>query len=370
MIDTVLCVDIGTTSLKAALITASGEVVSISSYKFLSPNNRYISTKWLMALKKAFDKLCSRFYGQIRILALGISGNGPTLVCGQGLTCLWNEKTGISKERSSTSLFLPNILFIKENYPKEFEESKYLFSGPEYLIYELTGNAVTILPEARFESAYWNKELLEKEGIPPSKMPAFFTIGQCFGRVTSAMIEELGLKDFVEDNLPVFGAGPDFVAALIGTGTLKAGRICDRSGSSEGLNFCIPAFVKAEGMRTLPSVIPGLWNISFLIPKSSKIPEDKRLQLLKDSLERLKKIALENRFDFPEKMLVTGGQTRNSSFMKKKAGFLGIKLHVCTCSDSELLGDACVAWYGLGKYKSLYEASEKIVKEGVIYENL
>lgn len=371
--DTVLCVDIGTTSLKAGLITASGEVVSVSSYKFLSQNNRYIATRWFDGLKNAFEKLCRQFCGEIKILALSISGNGPTVVCKNGLTSLWNEATGIARERTAPSLFMPNILFLKENYPEEFEQSRFIFSGPEYLIYQLTGNSITILPDSRFVPAYWNDKVLSHEGIDSKKMPPFMGIGQCFGRVTAERMKELGLDKFADeesDGMPVFGAGPDFVAALIGTGTLHAGQICDRSGSSEGFNFCIPSYVEYEGVRTLPSVIPDLWNVSVLIPTSSKIEPEKRLELIKNSVERLKELAEKNGFIFPKKIMATGGQTRDSAYMKKKARVLGIDLAVCECSDSELLGDACAAWYGLGKFSSLQEAAQNIVKKGRVYESL
>ena len=344
MTDTVLCVDIGTTSLKAGLITASGEVVSVSSYKYLSQNNRYVASRWIEGLKNAFEKTCRQFSGGVRIVALSISGNGPTVVCDGGLTSLWNEQTGIARERTMPSLFLPNILFLKENFPEDFAKSKYVFSGPEYLIYELTDNAVTILPEKRFIPAYWNEQVLSHEDIAFEKMPPFVGLGQCYGYVTTEKMKELGTSGGdLSAGLPVFGAGPDFVAALIGTGTLQSGRICDRSGSSEGLNFCVPSYVEYEGIRTLPSVIPDLWNVSVLIPTSSKIEEEKRLELIKNAVEHLKELAAKNGFDFPKEITVTGGQTRDSAYMKKKACVLGVDLVVCRCSDSELLGDACVA---------------------------
>lgn len=370
MTDTILCIDIGTTSLKAALITALGEVVSVSSYKYAYPEERFVAESWYGGLKSAFKKLCRKFHGDVRICALSISGNGPTVVLENGITALWKENHYFQKERIGSSLFMSNILFLKEKFPEYFERSRFVFSGPEYLIYKLTGNAVTILPEKRFISAYWDEEALKREKISVEKMPPFMKPGQSFGKVSSECMKELELNQFAESELPVFGAGPDFVAALIGTNTLQAGRICDRSGSSEGLNFCVPAFVQAEGLRTLPSVIPGLWNVSALIPNSSRIPREERLIILKELVEKLKNLAIENNFDFPKTVVATGGQTKDSLFMKKKAKALGLRLSVCKEMDSELLGDACVAWYGLGLYSSLQEAACALDIEGRVYEDL
>ena len=45
MTETVLCVDIGTTSLKAGLISAAGEVVSFSSSKLISSGTNLVTRK-------------------------------------------------------------------------------------------------------------------------------------------------------------------------------------------------------------------------------------------------------------------------------------------------------------------------------------
>ncbi|MCR4578838.1 MAG: hypothetical protein K5681_00675 [Treponema sp.] len=370
MTDAVLCVDIGTTSLKAGLVTANGEVVSVSTVKFNSADDKYhIALTWLPALKRAIKKLTS--LDSIFVRALSISGNGPTVVSEDGTTILWNDAYQADAEKCGNSLFIPKLFALKELFPQQFNESKYIFSGPEYLIWQLTGKALTILPEARFEGAYWNNDSLARAGLPSNKMPAFLTVDQKYAEISGSRLSELGLP-LVPEKLPVFGAGPDFVAALIGTNTLSPGRICDRSGSSEGLNFCVPAAIRHPQVRTLPSVIPGLWNISVLIPRSGRMPEKQRLESLKRAVELLKELAGENGVDFPQEIFVTGGQTKNPAYMGRKALALGIRLLEANCDDAELLGDACVAWFGLGipAFDSLQAAAASIVHGGRHYEAL
>ena len=41
----------------------------------------------------------------------------------------------------------PKILTAKTIFSDDFEKSDFVFSGPEFFIYQLTGAAVTILPE-------------------------------------------------------------------------------------------------------------------------------------------------------------------------------------------------------------------------------
>lgn len=367
MIKTVLCIDIGTTSLKAGLITVDGEVVSISSKKFSNPQNRFIATEWIEALKILLKDMSPDIKSGIQGLA--VSGNGPTVVSSNGMTLRWNEDvdyTAIDVDLALTapSLFLPRILSFKKLFPQEFERSEYIFSGPEYFIYELTGKAITILPEQRFQSAYWNDSSLHKLGLSLEKFPSYVTTGELCGRLTKEAAVQLELNV----DIPVIAGGPDFVVALIGTNTLQPGNICDRCGSSEGFNFCIPSFIKDDEVRSLPSVIPELWNISVLIVESSGISEEKRFDFAKKAVSVLKRIAEVNNIKFPEKITVTGGQAANEKLMQDKAKILGVKLVACQCPHAELLGDACAGWYGLGKYKSLQESANAIVKEDKVYD--
>lgn len=379
MIETVLAVDIGTTSLKAALVTATGDVVAFNKASFAAPQNRFVAEAWLWALKGSVDKIF-KIIGKsgdeakadkvtkadaeaYSIAAVSISGNGPTIVSDTGFTLRWNEeveKLIMSEEGfiSTKSLFLPKIAAFKLLFPDEFDRTDFIYSGPEYLINKITSSAITVLPEERFLSAYWSAEELDELKISQGKLPPYIKPGEPCGLITDDASEFLGIKA----GTPVFSCGPDFVAALIGTNTLSAGKLCDRSGSSEGFNFCTDKPVVAEGIRTLPSVIPGLWNASVIIPKSSALEEDARLAAVKEAVEQLKNGLSANGIAFPSEITVTGGQTKDKGYMKRKEQLLGLKLNVCECSDSELIGDACTAWYGLGKFASLQEAAGALCK--------
>ena len=406
MLETVLAVDIGTTSLKSGLITDRGEVVSFYTYRFQNPCDRFIANEWLFGLGISVRRLiekcslthqeasphqtggsthqgCSSAHQEasthqggpekIHISAISISGNGPTVVLPNGITVRWNEKTPaypMASPAAARSLFLPKILALKNLFFSDFEKAPYIFSGPEYLIYQLTGAAVTVLPEARFQAAYWNEEILDGTGINIKKLPPFVGLGQLCGRVKADLISSQNLGHFFDAETPVFSAGPDFTAAMIGTNTLAAGKICDRSGSSEGFNYCIPRPIVHEGARSLPSVIPGLWNISVLTPSSSKLSTEKRLGRVVQSVEKLRLIAKENHLDFPDTMVVTGGQAKSNEYMIKKARLLGMNLIVSNCIDAELMGDACCGWVGLGRYGNIQEGAEAMFQKSVMYEGV
>lgn len=360
MIECVLCMDIGTTSLKAGLISAAGEVVSFCTVPFENPDDRFAASSWFNYACTAVSKLKA----DCVVTGIAVSGNGPTVVTDSGLTVLWNEQISEVKnnrlsENAKKSLFIPRLLYLKEKFSKEFKKSRYIFSGPEYLIYVLTGNAVTILPEKRFETAYWSKKVCRECKIPYKKLPAFVSTCADCGSLSSigSLLRNFADKSIsFSDECHVFAGGPDFVVALIGTDTLSSGKLCDRCGSSEGFNLCVDKPVFFEGVRTLPSVIPGLWNLSVLIPNSGLMGKKERLQAVAGAVEKLRKIAHDNQLIFPDEMTVTGGQADDELLLQEKSELLGIKIIVNkngSFNHSELLGDAKAAFVGLGKMTSL-----------------
>lgn len=372
MTDCVLSVDIGTTSLKAGFISATGEVVAFSRQSIPFFEGRFVALRWMNSLKKAIRKMLRKCgASNVCIKAIVVSGNGPTIVSSSGRTLRWNENInysllGISKRQYESSLFLPRIMSFKTCFQSDYSKADFLFSGPEFLIYELCNAAVTILPEQRFAPAYWDKSCLGVCGIVSDKLPDFVAPGTICGNLYPHIAEKLNLQK----NIPVVAGAPDFVVGLIGTNTLEAGKLCDRCGSSEGFNLCTDKPLVANDIRSLPSVIPGLWNASVLIPDSTSLDEDERLEECKNAVATLKKIAEDNKVTFPQKMIATGGQTKSEEYMCKKTVAIGMPISLCQTSDAELLGDACLGWVALGKYKSISEAAKLIVRETVTYGNL
>lgn len=431
-----LCADIGTTSLKAALVSDKGQVLSFSKIEFTSTDKSKIALEWFEALKESIsalkknqieslsenENLVDSKTGTLNIDAICISGNGPTIVSEDGTTLLWNAPVDSSlipdikkilppelSEKFSHSLFLPRILAFKNLYKNQFEKQK-IFSGPEYLIWRLSNSQITILPEDRYEAAYWNDQVLtaisgstannsspeknESTGINCSpSMGPFVKPGFNCGTITKEIASQLKISSSTK----VIAGGPDFTVALIGTNTLQQGKLCNRAGSSEGLNWCTAKPVFASGIRTLPSVIPGLWNASILSHNSGdRIADSKQayekennveisfsqyiklcleekdkngaqiLQELsdffKDGISKLRTLSKENNIPLRETVMVTGGQAKNPLWLKHKAECSQINLATCEIPDSELIGDAVLASYGLGLYDSIQEAAEKMVK--------
>lgn len=389
------CIDIGTTSLKAALISECGFVFKSTVVRFSSKEIQdpfEIANCWKNSFFEAGKNLEVSNYD---LIAICISGNGPTLtsVCNnKTFTLLWNNNSVSVKNQIQTkSIFIPRLLLLKENFPEIWQNSEFILSGPEFLIYELTNSKVTILPENRFIQAYWQKEELLEYEISYKLLPDYVPLGYKAGFVKSENLEKLNISG--SKKIPVFCGGPDFITALIGTNTLSVGKICDRSGSSEGINLCTHKSIQKEGFRNLPSVIPELFNTSYLLPDTgTRFTQWKNSSEWKNKpYEACIKFLLENKNDkgykiifeianevksafekiFEQQKLLTnqndisiictGGQAKNPSWMQFKSDITKLQLCVTNCPDAELMGNAIIANTQLKNYSSIKEAADKMV---------
>lgn len=428
----VLCADIGTSSLKTALVNIQGQVLCQTRVLFPKPEfnqeglcasdfgdnpcclpQLFSGDHWFSALQEATKRLYHEKPGE-QIEGICISGNGPTLATTAGEVFLWNHPVApaileeIQTELTSHglfSIFLPRLLAFKRLFPIEWNKTEKIISGPEYLIWRLTGSFLTILPEKRFAPAYWNQDSLEKLGIEDSKLPDFVEPATSAGMLLPEIADKLGLAS----TTPVFCGGPDFTVALIGTNTLEPGKICDRAGSSEGINLCLDtnpleAIQKAhiEGIRVLPSVIPGLFNASVLLPDSgtrfSKLKKavaphlsyqdfvaallqnppistagfqlmEELAREVKAAYEKLSAIAKSTGTEIARTICTTGGQAKNPDWLQYKSRIVGAAFSITACADAELVGNAVLAYCGLGKFKSIQEGARTLVQMHKVFES-
>lgn len=389
MEQTVFCIDIGTSSIKTALISPTGDIVSAARFRFPRVPRRV--SHWIDAYTLALRALKP----EKSAVAVVVSGNGPTLISTDKdhratALLLWNDpaEASIQSRYSGPSLFIPRLLEFSRRFPREYANAHQILSGPEYLILTLTGNAVTILPEKRFEPVYWSTPALAEANLDTTIMPSFIPAGAVAGETT------LGSRK----NIPVIAGGPDFFVALAGTGAFEPGRACDRAGTSEGLNVCIEHPLQYPGIRVLPSLLPAYWNASWLLPDSGATFHEYRKtsgetgkpypELMRDILEspsapvghanihpgrrivehigfsvREGIEALEAATGHTPDFYLSGGQARNELWNQMKADITGRTFILTATADGELMGDAVMASPVLGWYPSIQDASRALVRE-------
>ena len=439
---TVLSIDIGTSSLKAGLIDTTGSLLAFERERFSKekPETMWLDA-FLICVKKIFQE-----QGHAPPRAISISGNGPTLAFvhqdsngkESADILLWNEvfaepptANKNTQAYQGKSLFIPRILDYFASLSsstshatarpthsisiiQKLRSLQKIISGPEYLVWQLTGKAHTLLPNPRFAPAYWCNEELEHYGIAKHLLPDFIQLGESSGTLKKTFLPYFFPKNFEGSmkNIAILCAGPDFTSALIGTNTLSPGLICDRAGSSEGFNLCTEWPLKADTkltdedttfdteIRNLPSIISPFFNASTLIPDSGiRFSKTKRQSsFAKSSYTDYVEYLLENHeeagyktmielahecklaFDIlykaysdacqkqgikkniERKIIVTGGQAKNEAWLKLKAKIMDVSIEIPLCVDAELVGNAAIAFFFLGVYPSIQKATQNISK--------
>jgi len=435
-----LTVDIGTTSLKSALWTFDGNREVFASYPVSAGNNNELdlnevrTSLWLTA----FEECCRKLGNQKLVEAIVISGHGPTLVpVSKDKTLpvrLWLDRGDVNRgdvkyqETVSelmggfvdASFFLPRILGIKNDEGELYNDTKYFLGCPEYLAYSLTGNAKSVFPCDGFDRWFWNDDVLNKLNLDPSKFPAFIRPGDQFGTLQTQAAECYGFKK----DIPVICGGPDFFAAILGSGVTKPGLVCDRTGSSEGLNLCLRNKVENNSFMSYSHPIKPWWNLSGIINTSGKAIEwgsnllgirsfekfitlaqqsapgsgglifhpylagdrtklldsfaswngiklsNTRAEFANSILEGicltlkniLSKMEENNLSDKPLQLHVTGGLSDNPYLNQMKANITGLEVIEGIHKEGELLGLAIIGLCALGKYSSYEEASRALYR--------
>ncbi|MCL1818445.1 MAG: FGGY-family carbohydrate kinase [Spirochaetaceae bacterium] len=272
-----LCADIGTSSLKGALFFFSGECLAFAREELPAPGSAGAGNaeEWLAAFRRLVARLLSApNAASAKIEGIVVSGNGPTLVPvgadGKPVfsALLWMDgrEESLAAEKS---LFLPKAAWLSRKKPEVYEKTAFFLGCPEYLAFRLTGERHAFSPSEEFSAFIWAPAGAAAYGLEAGKFPpALATAGEA-GRVSAAAAAEFGLPQGAR----LYAAAPDFLMALLGTAAVRPGLVCDRAGTSEGINVCAARPVSLPGLRCLPHVIEGLWNVSRLLPPTGLIFE-------------------------------------------------------------------------------------------------
>jgi len=290
-----LTIDIGTSVFKSALMSFDGNCLSLASVPIstVSEGSRHEAdcTQWLRAFENCCSKLLNDGSGLnfADIEAIIIAGNGPSLVAVTGTpnigpggmsvqaenARLWLDRRAVKYQVEVSEImggfvdaafFLPKMLGIKNDEKELYDRTKCFLGCPEYLAYALTGEAKTVFPSDGYDRWFWDDSVLEKLGFDTEKFPPFIRPGDPFGLINPTVAEYFGFSK----NIPVITGGPDFFAAILGSGVTKPGQACDRTGSSEGINLCTFNRVFDKQLMSYGHPIKPYWNLSGVISTTGK----------------------------------------------------------------------------------------------------
>ena len=296
MPDFFLVFDIGTSGVKAGIVSADGKVVATASreYPSLYPGPQWVEQSvdviWQEQCKAARELMAKSDVTAGEIAAISISCQRATFVPVDKDECPltnfigWQDKRSIAQcdrmrsqigeDRYYRIAGLPieptaavsKILWLKENRPDVFDKTHKFYSTQNMHLHQLgIENAPCDLPDASYmglldvNSLQWSSALLQELGIPADKMPELVPSCQIVGEVSKEAADQTGLAA----GTPIVTAGGDLQVGALGLGVAKPGVVSMAMGTGAGVIFYLdkPLLHPTGSMACLAHTVPGAWEM-------------------------------------------------------------------------------------------------------------
>lgn len=291
--DLFLAIDVGTGSVRSALVDLNGNPVAFQAKEHdqIVPRPGWAEQRprqwWDGAVETTRAVLQSVAGAADRIVAVAACGqmHGTVLIDAAGepvleTVPLWNDKrTRAVVEKllrdHGVEGFLPitanppavawqafKLAWIKENHPEAYRRAATLLMPKDYINFKLTGERVVDYPEAScsflfsYQDHGWSRKItdlleLNYDLLPPLKLPAEF-----IGRVTRPAAELTGLRE----GTPVVTGVGDYPASLLGSGAIRPGTGSDSTGTSTLVTLCTERPTLDPTITNVLSVDGRNWN--------------------------------------------------------------------------------------------------------------
>jgi xylulokinase len=296
---TLIGVDIGSTSIKAALASPGIGVIHVARRPTLTHAVRggafYMPAELLGAVESAIVE-CVAAAAHAHLAAPNAIGFASMAESGVpidrrnlpiGDIIAWHDSRSerqaawLERQVGAAALFartglrpepkysLPKLLWIREQRAADFTRLRQWAGVAELAALSLTGKLATNASLACRTLAFdvstraWDRELLALASLEPDNMPVVLPLGEPTGGLTPAAAKRLGLAS----GTPVAVAGHDHLAAAIGAGVFKPGDALDSMGSAEAtlLVTSEPALadeVRRGGFSSGCHAVDGAWYVA------------------------------------------------------------------------------------------------------------
>lgn len=288
-----LGVDVGTTSVKVAVLDEDAGVLGISksSYRLITPNPDYqqIDTEdmWSAFLKCVALLSEGKGLDISKIAGIGISSLCPGLAAfGEDGTVLVDpilysdrrstkEADMILEAVGSETLFEitantamagatsgTSVLWIKRNLPEIYEKTKYFGHVNTLMAHRMTGKFAIDYSNASYSNFFettggfkWSAHICDKVGIDINKLPPLLSSTDVVGPLINRELIGLGIKE----GIPVVIGGGDTACASLAVGVTEAGDVCESVGTTNVLTVCVDQPKFDHGFINRCHVVDGTW---------------------------------------------------------------------------------------------------------------
>ena len=285
-----LGIDLGTSGVKAILLSEEGQVVASHSEALtLSRPHPLWSEQnpadWWSATEKAVLAL-SQLHALIQVKAVGITGqmHGATVLDAQQNVLrpaiLWNDGRSFSQcqqleaavpdSREITGNLMmpgftaPKLQWLRENEPELFAKIDKVLLPKDYLRWLMTGVFASDMSDAAgtmwldVAKRDWSDSLLAATGLTRQHMPALFEGNQITGQLLPALASRWGMNC-----VPVIAGGGDNAAGAVGVGLYKTGQAMLSLGTS-GVYFAVSDGFLSNPQQAVHSfchALPDTWHL-------------------------------------------------------------------------------------------------------------
>ena len=260
-----LAIDVGTGSMRAALVDGAGIILAIASreHEQIVPRYGWAEQRpadWWAGVAGAAHEVLAAVPGareRIEVIAACGQMHGTVLVDADGALTrqtapLWNDKRTVDLVTRFEATYGPadylarsgnpptpawpgfKLAWLRDHDASAYRRAATVLMPKDYINLRLTGARATDWTEASCfflmdpSSRTWSAPMIRLLGLDADKLPAIGAPTDILGRVTAAAAADTGLRE----GTPVLVGGADFPVALLGSGVTRPGLASDVTGTS------------------------------------------------------------------------------------------------------------------------------------------
>ena len=233
---TCLCIDLGTTRLKVALVAADGTLIAQRSARIA--DHAHDGRSWQCAQdwwQLAGTLAQALTAGSVQIRSVSLSGRGGAAVFVDADAAViadpWSDTRHADQQRALRSwrpspadlsnyaaALLAKAMWLREQQPHHWARVRHVLYAKDFLLLRLTGQAMTD-PSSGPDAPMWPDDVLRHLDIDVERLPCVAPPWHIAGGLTRAAARHLGLRA----GIPVAVGAHDGICANIGCGAASPG---------------------------------------------------------------------------------------------------------------------------------------------------
>ena len=269
----ILGIDLGTTEVKAGLVTIDGRLLGLARAGYRTETDTATGRAeqdpeaWWGALTTAVRHLVAS--DRADILAVALDGHGPTLVAVDDRArptrpaIIWQDSRATAEQAELAQVTglegwslagLPAALWVERHEPEVAAATRWYLATWDFLAFRMTGRAATSLVEGQ---PFPPPTVLDAAGIHSRRIPEPVRAGDVVGELTAEAADLLG----IEPSIPVVAGTVDAWASFHGAGMTAKGDAIDVGGAAGGFGIYWDQPIRAAGSFATIAPLQGLFSV-------------------------------------------------------------------------------------------------------------